>query len=423
MNIHHFYSYHDLDKLKQKFLFNLEYFVSVQSQTTKMQMALLTLLVLFSPLAIDIYLPALPLISNAFSVEHALAQDTITWFLFAMGVGQLFAGPLADKLGRRTVALGGITIYALSALLAWSAQNIEWMLVSRLLQGLGACATSVAAFATVRDIFGPQKSGKMISYLNGAICFIPALAPILGSWLTQQFGWRANFSFMAGFALVVGSMMFFNMRETNPATEKQAVFKLSRYWAVLRTPSFVFHASLCLLAMAVILAYVTSAPVVLMEGMGLSMNQFTFWFGVNAVINIAACLLAPKFMDKWGTHNTLVVGVMTLGLAGFVMVLLASSGTPFAFMLPIFLSSVGFAWILGAAAGKALEPFGDKAGTAAALLGLFQMSGSGFLVGTMQRFELEASNMIALQMWLLLPALFILFSKVGKSWHTQTAAA
>lgn len=397
--------------------------MSGQSQTSKLQIALLTLLVLFSPLAIDIYLPALPLISNTFSVEHALAQDTITWFLFAMGVGQLFAGPLADKLGRRTVALGGITIYALSALLAWSAQNIEWLLVSRLLQGLGACATSVAAFATVRDIFGPEKSGKMISYLNGAICFIPALAPILGSWLTQQFGWRANFSFMAGFAVVVGTLMLFNMRETNPATEKQAVFKLSRYWAVLSTPSFVFHATLCLLAMAVILAYVTSAPVVLMEGLGLTMNQFTFWFGINAAINIAACMLAPKFMDKWGTHNTLVVGVVTLAIAGVVMLVMAETATPFAFMLPIFLSSVGFAWILGAAAGKALEPFGDKAGTAAALLGLFQMSGAGLLVGTMQRFALEPQLMIAIQMWLLVPALVILFSKLGRQWHSKGVVA
>lgn len=143
---------------------------AMPSQVSKQQMVLLTLLVLFSPLAIDIYLPALPQISQAFHVEHALAQDTITWFLFAMGVGQLFAGPLADKYGRRTVALGGISIYALSALLAWSAQSIEWMLMARLLQGLGACATSVAAFATVRDLFGPQRSGKMISYLNGAIC-------------------------------------------------------------------------------------------------------------------------------------------------------------------------------------------------------------------------------------------------------------
>ncbi|AXN31931.1 MFS transporter [Vibrio coralliilyticus] len=392
-----------------------------QQNHGKMQMVLLTLLVLFSPLAIDIYLPALPQISQAFHVEHALAQDTITWFLFAMGVGQLFAGPLADKVGRRTVALGGISIYALSALLAWGAQNIEWMLAARLLQGLGACATSVAAFATVRDIFGPQKSGKMISYLNGAICFIPALAPILGSWLTQQFGWRSNFSFMAGFAMVALVAMFIGMKETNSAPSKEPVFRPSRYMAVLKTPSFIFHASLCMLAMAVILAYVTSAPVVLMENLGLSMNEFTLWFGINAVINIAACMTAPKFMDKYGTHKTLVVGIMTLGLGGVVMLVMAQQQSALAFMLPIFLSSVGFAWVLGAAAGKALAPFGDKAGTAAALLGLFQMSGSGLVVGTVQRLGMEPQVMIAVQMFIIVPGIFVLMSKAGKKWHAAIA--
>ncbi|MDE1326217.1 multidrug effflux MFS transporter [Vibrio aestuarianus] len=385
---------------------------------SKRQLTLLVLLVLFSPLAIDIYLPALPLISQTFHVEHAYAQDTITWFLFAMGIGQLFAGPLADKLGRRTVALGGISIYALSACLAWAAQSIEWMLMARLLQGFGACATSVAAFATVRDIFGPERSGKMISYLNGAICFIPALAPILGSWLTQQFGWRSNFSFMAGFAVVVGSMMLIGMKETNPETaEKQAFFKFSRYWSVLKTPSFLFHASLCMLAMAVILAYVTSAPVVLMEGYGLTMNEFTFWFGMNAIINIVACLTAPQFMDKFGTHKTLVVGISILLIAGTIMLVLAQQKTAFAFMLPIFISSIGFAWILGAAAGKALAPFGDKAGTAAALLGLFQMSGAGLLVGSLQRAGFEPQVLIALHMWIIAPSLLILLSKAGRYWH------
>lgn len=391
--------------------------MSVHSSPSKLQVALLAMLVLFSPLAIDIYLPALPQISETFHVEHALAQDTITWFLFAMGVGQLFAGPLADKLGRRTVALGGISIYAVSACLAWAAQSIDMMLMARLLQGLGACATSVAAFATVRDLFGPEKSGKMISYLNGAICFIPALAPILGSWLTQEFGWRSNFSFMAGFAVIVGAILFFQMKESNPATEKVAVFKFERYWSVLKTPSFIFHASLCLMAMAVILAYVTSAPVVLMENLGLSMNEFTFWFGINAAFNIIAAFTAPKFMDRFGTYKTLVVGILLLGLAGALMLVLANQVTALAFMFPIFLSSVGFAWILGASAGKALEPFGDRAGTAAALLGLFQMSGSGLLVGTMQRMQLEPQVMIALQMFLIVPALFVLFGKAGKSWH------
>ncbi|WP_100754118.1 multidrug effflux MFS transporter [Vibrio salilacus] len=387
----------------------------------KQQLVLLTLLVLFSPLAIDIYLPALPIISETFHVEHALAQDTITWFLFAMGVGQLFAGPLADKLGRRTVALGGVSIYAVSALLAWSAQNIEWMLAARLLQGLGACATSVAAFATVRDMFGPQKSGKMISYLNGAICFIPALAPILGSWLTQQFGWRANFSFMAGFAVVVFTMLWLGMKETNPQMSKEPVFKLNRYLDVVKTPSFLFHACLCMLAMAVILGYVTSAPVVLMENLGLTMNQFTFWFGINAVINIIACMAAPRFMDRFGTHLALTVGIVTLIMGGFMMLALMEYATALAFMLPIFFSSIGFAWVLGAAAGKALAPFGDKAGTAAALLGLFQMSGSGLVVGTVQRLGMEPQIVIATLMLIIAPGLAILWSRAGKTWHYSVA--
>ncbi|WP_139159074.1 multidrug effflux MFS transporter [Vibrio sonorensis] len=384
---------------------------------------LVFLLVLFSPLAIDIYLPALTQIAHAFHVEHALAQDTITWFLFSMGVGQLFSGPLADRYGRRTVALVGISIYLTSSLLAWSAQNIEWMLISRVLQGLGACATSVAAFATVRDIYGPEKSGKMISYLNGAICFIPALAPILGSWLTQQFDWRANFSFMAAFAFIVGILMVFGFKETNPKPETKALFKPSRYWAVLSHTSFLFHASLCMMAMAVILAYVTSAPVVLMETMGLTMNEFTFWFAINAVVNIVACLSAPKCMDRLGTRLTLIIGIFVLSLGGVMMLVSEKQVHAIEFMLPIFLSSIGFAWILGAAAGKALAPFGEKAGTAAALLGLFQMSGSGLVVGTMQRLQWEPQMLIGVLMIALLPGLIVLFSKIGKAWHVMPQEA
>lgn len=387
----------------------------------QMQIVLLVLLVLFSPLAIDIYLPALPQMAESFSVKHALIQDTITWFLFAMGLGQLFAGPLADKLGRRTVALGGVSIYALSALLAWGAQTIEWMLLARLLQGLGACATSVAAFATVRDIFGPNKSGKVISYLNGAICSIPALAPILGSWLTQEFGWRTNFSFMVLFGVLVYLVLAVAMKETNPKSSCEPVFRASRYMAVLNTPSFLFHACLCMFSMAVILAYVTSDPVVLIEGLGLSMNDFTLWFGINAVVNIAACLSAPKFMDKYGTYNALVAGILILGLGGMLMLFLAQYQTPLAFMLPIFLSSVSFAFILGGAAGKALAPFGDKAGTAAALLGLFQMSGSGLVVALMQRLDMQPHMMIALQMFIVVPSVFILLSKTGRKWHATLA--
>ncbi|GHW71360.1 multidrug resistance protein, putative [Vibrio cholerae] len=122
-----------------------------------------------------------------------------------------------------------------------------------------------------------------------------------------------------------------------------------------------------------------------------------------------------------GTRWSLIIGITTLMIAGSLMLVLRNQSSALAFMLPVFLSSIGFAWILGAAAGKALAPFGDKAGTAAALLGLFQMSGSGLLVGTLQRIMPEPQLLIGLTMWLAAPALLILFSPLGFRWHASVS--
>lgn len=389
------------------------------TEGAKQPFFILILLVIFSPIAIDIYLPALPQIASDLAISNALAQDTITWFIFSLGLGQLFAGPLADRYGRRPVALTGIAIYISCSVVAYLAQSIDLLLLTRLCQGLGACATSVAAFACVRDSFGPERSGRMISYLNGAICFIPALAPILGSWLTSEFGWRSNFSFMVIFGLISLLLIWFNMKETRPSDTHVSKNLLSwqRYKSVLYHPTFLFHAIMCLLAMAVILAYVTSAPVYLMDQLGLTMAQFAWWFGINAVFNIAASLLAPKLMDKIGTFKALALGLFSLVFAGLLMMGLQSFNTAWAFMIPIIGSSIGFALVLGASAGKALAPFGDRAGTAAALLGLIQMSGAGLLVGLMQRSPLNDVDLLSVHMLLLLPCLFLLYSKLGKAWH------
>ena len=395
-----------------------------KNSADKQLVALMVTLVLFSPLAIDIYLPALPAMADTFAVDLTRVQDTVTWFMFSLGLGQLLAGPLADRIGRRPIALGGIAIYGASAALAYVAQTLDMLLVARLLQGFGACATSVAAFAAVRDSFGPEKSGRMISYLNGAICFIPALAPLLGTWLTHQFGWRANFSFMAGFALVAGLFILLFFRETRPTDTdvSGSAISLSRYWSVLREPTFLYHASLCMLAMAVILAYVTSAPAWLMVELGQSMNQFTLWFGINAALNILACMVAPKYIDRFGSRKTLNTGLVILVLAGMLMLLVGHIAEAWAFMVPIFMSSFGFAFVLGSAAGKALAPFGDRAGTAAALLGLFQMSGAGAMVSLTQRLGLSSPDLMVLQMWLLIPGLLLLWTKFGRRWHAPVAA-
>ncbi|RUQ16502.1 Bcr/CflA family drug resistance efflux transporter [Aeromonas dhakensis] len=377
---------------------------------------LLVLLVLFSPLAIDIYLPAIPQMAEQLGAEVTLMQGTITWFLFSMGLGQLLVGPLADRYGRKPIALGGVLLYGLSALGAGFAASLGELMLARVLQGLGACATSVAAFSVVRDSYGPKKSGQMISYLNGAICFIPALAPLLGGWLTAKAGWSANFWFMAGYAVVVGSWLLWRMPETRPEETRSGgpLISWSRYSPVLRSPSFLFNATLCMLAMAVILAYVTAAPVQLMVRLGLDMSGFSYWFAANAALNILACFLAPRFIARVGPRRTLRIGLLVLLLSAISLSLSMHIDHPLAMMGPVFLSSIGFAMILGSAAGMALAPFGHCAGTAAALLGLFQMSGSGALVGFIGALMHDPLNQLALHMWLLLPPLLVLMTRQGR---------
>ena len=377
---------------------------------------LLVLLVLFSPLAIDIYLPAIPQMAEQLGAEVTLMQGTITWFLFSMGLGQLLVGPLADRYGRKPIALGGVLLYGLSALAAGFAASLGELMLARVLQGFGACATSVAAFSVVRDSYGPKKSGQMISYLNGAICFIPALAPLLGGWLTAKAGWSANFWFMAGYAVVVGSWLLWRMPETRPEETSSSgpLISWSRYSPVLRSPSFLFNAALCMLAMAVILAYVTAAPVQLMVKLGLDMNGFSYWFTANAALNILACFLAPRFIARVGPRRTLRIVLLVLLLSAILLTLTMHLAHPLAMMGPVFLSSIGFAMILGAAAGMALAPFGHCAGTAAALLGLFQMSGSGALVGITGWLMPDPLSQLALHMWLLLPPLLMLMTRQGR---------
>lgn len=377
---------------------------------------LLVLLVLFSPLAIDIYLPAIPQMAEQLGAEVTLMQGTITWFLFSMGLGQLLVGPLADRYGRKPIALGGVLLYGLSALGAGFAASLGELMLARVLQGFGACATSVAAFSVVRDSYGPKKSGQMISYLNGAICFIPALAPLLGGWLTAKAGWSANFWFMAGYAVIVGSWLLWRMPETRPEETSSSgpLISWSRYSPVLRSPSFLFNATLCMLAMAVILAYVTAAPVQLMVKLGLDMSGFSYWFTANAALNILACFLAPRFIARVGPRRTLRIGLLMLLLSAIALTLAMHIEHPLAMMGPVFLSSIGFAMILGAAAGMALAPFGHCAGTAAALLGLFQMSGSGALVGFIGVLMHDPLSQLALHMWLLLPPLLMLMTRQGR---------
>ncbi|MEN4918936.1 multidrug effflux MFS transporter [Achromobacter spanius] len=337
-------------------------------------------LVTLTPMAIDIYLPSLPAMAHGFGEPIGALQASITLFIFAVGVGQVVIGPLADRYGRRPVALCGALAYLLGSALGAAATTLDMFYAARVIQGLGACSASLVAFAAVRDCFSPAVGARVYSYLNGALCSVPALAPMLGGVLALHAGWRSTFVFMALFAFALAALLAWRFEETRaqPAQRQGALYSLRRYAPIAASGRFMYFALFGMAGMAMILVFVSAAPVVLVQQLGYSELGFSAWFGGNAAINIAAFFLAPAFISRYGRHTMVRVGMVALLLASAMHfgAWLWAPLSAWIFMLPVAVLTVGFSLALGSGLSLALEPFAERAGTAAAVYGLFQMSGS-----------------------------------------------
>lgn len=363
---------------------------------------LFMILVLYGPLSIDVFLPAIPDIAEALHAQFSLVQATVILYLGAIGIGQLLVGPLADRYGRRPMALGGIAIYGFAALLSGLANSIEILWLSRVIQGFGACAINVAWISSVRDTYGPERSSRIFSYLNGILCIIPALAPTLGSWLTDSYNWRASFIFMAGYAFIGWLIIFFALNETRPSNTYAAakLIAWSAYKPVLYNQQFIFHVVFMTLGFAIILGYVTGASISLMVDLKLDMFKFSMWFASNAILNILGAVAAPKIIDKVGKRNALRFSSISTFVAACIMLSNDHMRYPIEYMGPVYISCIGFTLMLAVSAGESLAPFGRHTGVASGLQGLIQLTGASVLVGLAFMLPISVSQSLSLLMFL-----------------------
>ena len=358
----------------------------------------LMLLVLFSPFGIDIFLTSIPTIQQTFGTDTASAQLTISLFVLAMGVGQVIVGPLADRFGRRPVALAGIGLYLVSSLLIATTDSFVQLLVWRMLQGLGACATAIVAFSVVRDRFDPRDGARIYSYLNGSLNVVPAMAPLLGGALAQYFGWHSNFYFLAVFALVVLAVIYYRLPETRPTTTSpQKTYSWRVYRKILGHRQFGYYALCSMAAMGMVLCYVIFSTQVLIVELGVSSETFALLFGANALLIMCCSFLSPKVINRIGRRRSVTLGGTVILLAGVLMACLYlwQGSSALGFMVPVALACAGFSLQIGSAASLALEHFPDEAGTAAALHGCFQMLGASLISLVALSLPLSASLALA----------------------------
>ena len=370
--------------------------------------AILLPLVIFSPLAIDIFLPALSKMASDLNASTTQMQWTITIFIFSLGVGQLFFGPISDRIGRRPIVLFGIILYSISALLMAFVHNLELHLVMRFFQGLGACAIVVSVFASVTDRFNAKESSQIYSYLNGMIFCTPALAPILGYFLTVNYGWKSNFIFMTLFAVIFGVVAVKGFKESyTPKAHAMNVSKIQTYKEIISTTRFNFYTAIVMLSMASMVAFVSTAPNVFLHKFNLSEETFTHWFSLNALTIIVVNLITPKLINRIKIDTIIKIGMGLVIVSGALLVTLQNNINVAAYMLPIMLGSIGFSLLMGTCTGRALSPFKANAGAASALFGFIQMSGSALIVTAIQAVSLSSAEQLVLLALSFVPLLVI----------------
>lgn len=338
----------------------------------------LALIVAIGPLSIDMYLPTLPLLQDHFGVDAAAAQLTLSAYFIGLALGQIVYGPLTDRYGRRRPLLFGLSLYSVASVLCAFAPDIGWLTAGRFLQAIGACVGMVATRAMVRDQYTTDEMARILSSLLLVMGLAPILAPLLGGQLLALAGWQAIFVVLAVFGAGCVLLTWRGLPETlrTPLATLQPSAIAALYLRLLRHRRFMGYALAGGVASAGMFAYISDAPFVFIEVYGVSPQAFGLFFGANALGLIAASQLNRQLLRRYRAEFLLRIALRVFALSGCVtwaMAVLGWGGL-WGVALPLWLSISALGCSFPNASAAAMEPFGDRAGMAAALMGTLQFA-------------------------------------------------
>jgi DHA1 family bicyclomycin/chloramphenicol resistance-like MFS transporter len=343
---------------------------------------IVTGLVMLGLMSTSMYVPSLPSLSDQLDADPGLVKLTMTVFLVAFAVAQLFYGPLSDRYGRRPALSGGIIIFLAGTLICVFTPGIKVLVLGRFIQGVGACGAAAIARAIIRDRFEREDGARVMSYIALAIALGPAIGPIIGGELQVRYGWRAGFVFLASFAVVVGFAVFFGLPESNrhrdpSATDIRQI--LHNYGRLLRDRPYWGYMLIVGAQFGGVLAYTTGLPFVLIDQIGLRPDQAGYVFLFTVAGYFFGSLCATRLIGRVDSDRMIASGIWLQLAGGGLMTFLAFSAAPgiASVVLPMILFSIGFGIISPNALAGAMQPFPQIAGTASAFLGFFQMAFAG----------------------------------------------
>ena len=329
------------------------------------------------PVAMQIMLPAIPIVRETFAISTGTAQLTLSLSMFSIAVATLIYGPLSDRYGRRPIMLLGISITVFGSVLCMMAGSIEWLIFGRIVQAAGGAVGLVLARAIVRDVYPADQAAGVIATLVMVMVIMPMLAPLAGGELMVRFDWHSIFYLVAAISL----FLLLAMSRTLPETlQKQTPFSgvlsmLGGFVTLMRSRVFAAYALNVAFVSVMFFSFISAAPEIMVSVLKRPPNEYGYYF-----IMVPAAFMAGNYVTRWFSKsagvNTLISRGAWLSIAGIsIALMLHVSGVhhPLALFMPVALTTFGNGISLPNAQAAAINEFPDMAGSASGLTGFLQM--------------------------------------------------
>jgi DHA1 family bicyclomycin/chloramphenicol resistance-like MFS transporter len=336
------------------------------------------------PLSITLLTPAFPVLIEVFSTNFQAVTGSVTLFFVGFAIAHLICGSLSDGLGRRNVGVAFFSLYVLSGIVLFFTQSIETLLVARLMQGVGASAGISIARALARDLFEDQQSARVVNIMYIIIGTSPALAPILGSFLLDVFGYRSLFAVMILHGIAMIAFLIFALPDSIKVDIQRLRFHLlvRNFSSLLRNRDFMLPTLAISGVSGALYGQAAIVPFLLMSDLGLTPFEFGLVMLLHAGCHVAGSFSAKYWLGRFEARNLVPLAQATIALAALWLLIAMMTIPPTVFNVigPLSLAAFGAAHSYPTFITVGLRDFPKSAGAAASLVGFMQM-GAGFVVG------------------------------------------
>lgn len=338
-----------------------------------------------SIMSTDIYAPSLPHLASFFDATPSMVKLTISLNVLMYGLGQMVHGPLSDRFGRKPVLLTAILLFSISSFVCALAQNIEQLIIMRMVQGCMGAAESVICMAIFKDLFNEKQQVRALGIFGMSVALAPAMGPIIGGYVHVWLGWHFNFHLIGGLGIVITLLIWRLLPES--ATPDTNALKLSgvlsNYRGLLTDKQFIAYAGITGVGMGIFYAFITGAPFILIKQMGIATEHFGYYQFCIVAAYFVGSLVATRAVNHIVPDKllNLGIGLVLVGSIVFIGLVVTDRVTPNSFIVAFSIMTFGLGPLFAVAPSKAMLSTSHSAGSTAAMLGAIEMGLGGLAAG------------------------------------------